>query len=117
MENRLTIADKKWLACALDSEGFICLRKTGYVVIGITNTNLDFLAECKRIFPYFKLRKKKLYFGKYVYEARIDDIFSIRLLLKILKPYLIIKKIKLMRLFYSFLPNLPRRIGKLIEEV
>jgi len=100
-------ADLKWLACAIDSEGSIGLRKVArgkrYVYapcVQITNTNKNYVEECRRIIRnigyevntvFSKLpTKRKIW--KICYTISLNRTDNIVVFLEKIKNYLIIKK-------------------------
>lgn len=105
----MTEPEKSWLACAIDGEGFISLRntidpKTGWrvrcVEIGVVNTDQKFIDEALRLMGAGSLRilqprgqiANTSYAGKKsVYNARLKHRDKVVAILKLIRPYLIIK--------------------------
>jgi hypothetical protein len=104
--SKMTETEKAWLACAVDGEGYICVfdkveERTGWkyrkVQLGVTNTDLNFLAEAGRLIGNTKLYgggKLRVGRKKVCYQVRQVDRFKAAAILKEIFPYLIIKKDK-----------------------
>lgn len=90
---------KVWLACAIDTEGYIGLspHHKGYrVLIQVTNTNVQFMDRLWKITEvgklYTRLPRKQERKVIYVWQVyKLDDCLQI---LKLIQPYLIIKREK-----------------------
>ena len=89
--------EKVWLACAIDTEGYIGLRPhhKGYrVLIQVTNTSAQFMDRLWRMTEvgklYTRLPRKQERKIIYVWQIhKLDDCLQI---LKSIQPYLIIKQ-------------------------
>lgn len=108
----MTEAEKAWLACAIDGEGFIGLRntidsKTGWklrsVEIGVVNTDRRFIDEAARLIGdgYIRTLAPRDKIGNTSYAGKLP-VFNVRLkhrdkvvaILQEIRPYLIIKASK-----------------------
>lgn len=104
----MTEAEKAWLACAIDGEGFIGVYdrldpRTGWryrrLNIGICNTDLRFVIEAARLLENPKLyenrRTDPAHKGrKLVYQARQLNRLKVVEILVAIRPYLLIKGAK-----------------------
>ena len=109
----MTDAEKAWLACAIDGEGFISLVdridpktkwRQRYVEIGVVNTDRRFVDYAAKLFGAGTIRCKKRgtgtigstsYAGKKdVFDLRLKDHDKVSAVLQQIRPYLIIKQDK-----------------------
>ena len=94
--------DKSWLACAIDGEGSVGIRTIGtkreqYVRIQIANTDYQFMKKVSKL-TNTKITARNHYEGhlgkKIVYWVTINKHKDVLTTLKLILPYLIIKKKK-----------------------
>jgi hypothetical protein len=97
---RITKSDARWLAGVIDGEGCISSghsNREPFIwrpFVGVSNTNLPFLKEIKRIVGFGHIYTR-IHNGKKwrdSYEWRISRYSEMRWLLNKVKPFLIIKK-------------------------
>lgn len=106
----ITLLEKVWLACAIDSEGSIVIGKAYrkgdgpiYVpIINVSNTHLGYVKYANKLIK--KATGGSLLIeatkGKYspVYRAIISSFPRVISLLKLISPYLIVKKSRALNL-------------------
>ena len=108
-------SDRRWLSAIIDGEGCITgtlhTRKDGSgertsIFINVTNSNIDLLNECERIYPFGKRlihqKNGKEHLGeKEIFRWNIFGCKAMKDLLQELYPYLIAKKTQCL-LAYNF---------------
>lgn len=106
----MTLEDTIWIATAIDCEGCICLgkctrkrtRADGSIAVDVSyhpnitivNTNLEFLAKCKRIMCSMEAicNRSERFAKKPVYRIFLRNREQILLLLKAIEPHMICKR-------------------------
>lgn len=108
-------SDRRWLGAIIDGEGCITgtihTRKDGSgdrtsIFVNVTNSNIDLLNECERIYPFGKRlihqKNGKEHFGeKDIFRWNIFGCKAMKDLFQELYPYLIAKKTQCL-LAYNF---------------
>lgn len=108
-------SDRRWLSAIIDGEGYITgtihTRKDGSgdrtsIFVNVTNSNIDLLNECERIYPFGKRlihqKNGKEHFGeKDIFRWNIFGCKAMKDLFQELYPYLIAKKTQCL-LAYNF---------------
>jgi hypothetical protein len=91
----LSETQKVWLACAIDGEGSISMKKNGLIVVTIANTCEEYVRRASELMNanYYKL-KEATATSKAPYQAQVCSKPKVLELLKELLPYFIVKREK-----------------------